>query len=427
MVHAITSETKSTLDSKWSNDQWRLVDAFWAREGARLSRAAQDPLPWSGGVARRDNVASSVRAERLAQGFLTKPTFDEVMRWGFKRPSSLAQPEIETATRQAFSSLEQGDSASAVNALRGLTGIGVSRATKVLALSDQANLGIYDSHAAAALQSIRVGGKPLVPIPPGRWQTLTHGSYVSQAELADHYPVYLDALRRLLLNAQQDPRYAREFKTVADVERALFGLHLKEQRFAARQIGLNAAIRPVVRDAAFAALVPVLLGGGRDLLDGRTDPGVFAKRRGMDAAQGVGGRVLSNMLARLGRAESALGTHALHAGRGAAAGVILGSVVELPALVGGGMTVRDFLENRGLDAGSSALQYGGGALASAALIAAPFEAPAIVAAGAVVLAGTAASFATAPLRGLVHRGRAERAARERRERLMQQRRGARRN
>jgi hypothetical protein len=76
------------------------------------------------------------------------------------------------------------------------------------------------------------------------------------------------------------------------------------------------------------------------------------------------------------------------------------------------MAIRDYLENRGLDGGSAALQYGGCVLAAGAIAAAPIDVPVLVGSGVVMAAGVGASYALVPLRGRVNRGRSERARRE---------------
>jgi hypothetical protein len=81
----------------------------------------------------------------------------------------------------------------------------------------------YDSRAAAALDSIRVRGNPLVAVPPRRSRKLRSARWVSQARLASEYPKYTAVLRRLREKAQEDENYRKTFKRVADIERALFG------------------------------------------------------------------------------------------------------------------------------------------------------------------------------------------------------------
>ena len=59
--------------------------------------------------------------------------------------------------------------AGAARVLVRLPGIGISRASKVLALSNQDELGIYDSRSAHGLSDLcDAGGCPIIAIPPGR-------------------------------------------------------------------------------------------------------------------------------------------------------------------------------------------------------------------------------------------------------------------
>src|SRR5947209_17061625 len=150
----IESMVSNTVELTRAEQQ--AIDAFAERELPHLAAALKD-LPWAGGLQRRESLAAVVEAQRAAKGALTMKTFDAVLKWGFGRGSNLSEARIRSATRDAFALLGSGDQAGAVKRLQELPGVGVSRATKVLALADQMNLGIYDSHAAAALRPIANG------------------------------------------------------------------------------------------------------------------------------------------------------------------------------------------------------------------------------------------------------------------------------
>src|ERR1039457_2079405 len=104
-------------DKTLTPDQIASIDAFWATEAPKLDTAAKGALPWLGGSAARDALARVVEAERSNRGFLTKGTFNEVLRWGFGRTSKLDAKVIHDATREAFSRLADGDEAGAVKRL----------------------------------------------------------------------------------------------------------------------------------------------------------------------------------------------------------------------------------------------------------------------------------------------------------------------
>jgi hypothetical protein len=86
-------------------------------------------------------------------GQLSKSTFDSVIRWGLGTGSECSEEEIERATQHAFELLKGGRIADAARALK-FPRIGISRISKVLALSDQHELGIYDSRSAHGLSDL---------------------------------------------------------------------------------------------------------------------------------------------------------------------------------------------------------------------------------------------------------------------------------
>lgn len=163
----------------------------------------------------RDKLEADIKRDLVDFKCLTKKTFDEVMLWGFGRISTNTDMEIRKATKLAFEELGRGNIALAAGHLCGMRGIGISRASKVLALSDQKSLGIYDSRAAHGLRDLELEGKRLIPIPPGRVVKGDRG-----ANYLAGFETYTYVLRYLHRLAFQDPLFL-DWR-VADYEIAIF-------------------------------------------------------------------------------------------------------------------------------------------------------------------------------------------------------------
>ncbi|MBK9169652.1 MAG: hypothetical protein IPM24_19635 [Bryobacterales bacterium] len=120
-------------------------------------------------VKNRNDLENAIHQDLEELSYLRKTTFDAVMKWGFGRSSNLSETDIARSTRSAFEHLRSGRLAEAARALCELRGVGISRASKILALSDQRELAIYDSRAAHGLRKlVDQSEERLVPIPPGR-------------------------------------------------------------------------------------------------------------------------------------------------------------------------------------------------------------------------------------------------------------------
>lgn len=377
--------------SALSDAEVRAVDEFWNREASGLASAAEE-LSWPGGGARREVLAAAAEQARSTKGFLSKETFDEILKWGFGRASNLTETDVQAATKEAFARLAQGDEAGALRRLRELPGIGVSRATKILALSDQQNLGVYDSHAAAALSSIRKGDRPLIAVPPGQSKGLKGTSTASQERLTRDYPKYTAVLRRLLENAKRDQRYARTFKGVADLEQALFSSHRGPDTAETGEVRSRpiVAAGSTVRDSVGAALAGAAIGAVSDLPElhsGKLSWREARKRRLRDGFRSGTAGAAASVAKRFGKATSGPALHLQNGARAAVVGVIIGTVNDSGAVIRGELRPRAFVENRALDAGEAGISRMAGGVVVFGFAAAPFEAPVIVVGGSVLLVG----------------------------------------
>jgi len=96
------------------------------------------------------------------------------------------------------------------------TGIGISRASKIIGLSDQETLCIYDSRVGFALQTLTHDGERLVKIPPSQSKGGDIGvKYTEWVKNYEHL-IWITELIRDFMN-ENGCNYR-----IADVEMALF-------------------------------------------------------------------------------------------------------------------------------------------------------------------------------------------------------------
>ncbi|MBI1788687.1 MAG: hypothetical protein HYR60_14205 [Acidobacteria bacterium] len=157
---------------------------------------------------------------REQQGCLTKATFDSIMTWGFGSASIHSETDIREATRKAFCYLRESCIAEAARALVQLREVGISRASKVLALSDQDELGIYDSRSAHGLSDLRnAAGCRIIAIPPGR---VVRGDVKTPNGFCVAFEEYAWVLQHFRDLAERSKVFGAERVRVADLEMAFF-------------------------------------------------------------------------------------------------------------------------------------------------------------------------------------------------------------
>ncbi|MEN6327711.1 MAG: hypothetical protein ABFD18_16080 [Syntrophomonas sp.] len=168
----------------------------------------------------RNQLEYRIKNDVNFQGYLSKNTFDAIMIWGFGHASNLTEHAIKKVTISAFNYLSHDMLYEAALALTSLPGIGISRASKILALSDQSNLGIYDSRAAHGLSDLSFNGFRLLPIPPGR--VISGDSHLSTEHFCTAFENYIWVLRYFVTCCQKDPSLSQHFIRVSDLEIAFF-------------------------------------------------------------------------------------------------------------------------------------------------------------------------------------------------------------
>lgn len=171
-------------------------------------------------VSLRNQLETLINDDLNNHEYLSKATFDSVMSWGFGRSSNVTANEIKKATQIAFNYLAQEKLKEAALALTRLPGIGISRASKILAISDQNNLGIYDSRAAHGLSDLTYDGFRIIPIPPGR--VIAGDSHLSTEHFCAAFEQYTWLLKYFQTCCQNDLSLNQDFRRISDIEIAFF-------------------------------------------------------------------------------------------------------------------------------------------------------------------------------------------------------------
>lgn len=201
------------------------LTCFWDRVKHRIVDW-KSQYEWPPGVTgeaaleKRSELEHTIQRDLATQGFLSKATFESVMRWGFGTDSGRSEEEIYRATSLSFRHLKQDRIAEAARELVKLSKIGISRAAKVLALSDQNELGIYDSRSADGLSDlVDSAGRHIIPIPSGR---IIAGDNKNTDEYCTAFERYVWVLRHFRRLAGYSDSLRGAFPRVADLEIALF-------------------------------------------------------------------------------------------------------------------------------------------------------------------------------------------------------------
>lgn len=202
---------RETLLDYWKKIEPKLIEwkHLYQWQGVDLAEA----------ITKRNQLENAINNDITSKGYLTKPVFDDVMKWGFGKSSNNSDKEIQAATKEAFYHLHNKRIADAALALIKLDGIGISRASKILALSNQDELAIYDSHAANGLSGLIHNSYRIIPIPPGR---KIKGDSLSQVEFCKAFEKYIWILTFLRNCAQANDEIGKHFRRVADLEIAFF-------------------------------------------------------------------------------------------------------------------------------------------------------------------------------------------------------------
>ena len=119
----------------------------------------------------RNRVAQSLVLSRRIRngGGADIETANNVLSWGGLRPTPSSESErVLRTSSEVFGLLDEGNVKGAVLKMMSIKGIGISSASKIIGLSDQNQLAIYDSRVGTILRSLKHDGLSIVKCPPGR-------------------------------------------------------------------------------------------------------------------------------------------------------------------------------------------------------------------------------------------------------------------
>lgn len=172
---------------------------------------------------KRNHLTRQIALSRIRNnGGVDLETLDSIMEWGFPKNPQFAernQGKCLEITRQAFNLLDEGKPSEAICKLMSFPLI-ISRASKIVGLSDPNYFAIYDSRVSLALATLKDGGGRIIKIPgraPQLGRTFLSDNCCSE-EWGENYQKLLWVLEviRNLLNEEGYPF------NLADVEMALF-------------------------------------------------------------------------------------------------------------------------------------------------------------------------------------------------------------
>jgi hypothetical protein len=204
-------------------DTYLNVIIQWTEENKSRIVDSRRSYRWKGKTTQecineRNEISKQIILSRIKnQGGIDLITLDKITKWGFNREFPFRETDkVLDSTRKAFTLLDNGNLIDATKTLLSITGVGISRASKILGLSDQDNLCIYDSRVGEALRDLTFEGVKLVLCPPGRNRP---GDFVSNSWVwAKHYQHLIWTLE-IVRDYLNDIGYTLR---IADVEMALF-------------------------------------------------------------------------------------------------------------------------------------------------------------------------------------------------------------
>lgn len=203
--------------------RWEYVISQYYSGRKRNIVEARREYTWPGS---RDSLERRIKQTLVENdNAVTLDMFEEVEHWGFGAKTISKHNDQETVlhkTRTAFEYLKLGKLREAAEELDNLPHVGPSRATKLLALSNQKLYGIYDARASNALREVNyLAGEILIPVLPGRTIVGTGGNHAAGFEN------FTWALRFMLNKFSTEYAECKTWRT-ADIEMGLFILGRKD-------------------------------------------------------------------------------------------------------------------------------------------------------------------------------------------------------
>lgn len=153
-------------------------------------------------------------------GGIDLKTVNIICRWGFCQDFPLQDPQKTLSmTREALTQVDKGNYFDAVNKLMEISGVGISRASKIIGLSNQDKLCIYDSRVGHALRDLKKDNTKLIKCPPDRRYKRDCDS-TTRSGWATNYERLIWTVEIIQEYFKEKQRYLR----AADIEMALFVL-----------------------------------------------------------------------------------------------------------------------------------------------------------------------------------------------------------
>jgi hypothetical protein len=210
-----------------THDERNSVAAWWQEHGVDIVLGRQQ-YRWpprqhpETSIRERAALAERCTAQATATGTLSKELGAEILAWGFNGATAAVDridaARFEATMREAYNLARRGDLAEAASVVVSLAGIGISTATKLLALPSGGALVIYDHRTARALRGLELNGRG-VHIPASR---STRGTTTSARALCQGYALYSEAVELILAAARRDRSASSVLRTRDDVETGLF-------------------------------------------------------------------------------------------------------------------------------------------------------------------------------------------------------------
>ncbi len=121
-------QLETTLEQYWEHVSSQLLQ--W-----KLSYQWPPNVQLEEAILLRNKLEAKINNDLNFHGYLSRSTFDAVMTWGFGHSVNISDSVIHNTTRTAFEFLSKKNLYQAALALTSLPGIGISRASKILALA----------------------------------------------------------------------------------------------------------------------------------------------------------------------------------------------------------------------------------------------------------------------------------------------------
>jgi hypothetical protein len=215
-----TEETRLDRDQFLRKHKQVILD--WAKANKLRLIEARKGYSWNDKqpqvcLAERNEITESITFSRSQNsGGIDLVTLDLIMSWGgFGKFPLRDEQKVLEITRKVFDYVDEGKVSEAVEGLLAIKGVGISQASKIIALLDKERFCIYDSRVGNALKTLQFAEKPVLKCPAGPKKP---GDICSDERWGENY-------QRLIwtLEVIRDYLHSEGYPfSIADIEMALF-------------------------------------------------------------------------------------------------------------------------------------------------------------------------------------------------------------